>query len=37
MEKYRIHGEAPFNVIVIHGGPGAPGSVYSLAKTLSKD
>jgi pimeloyl-ACP methyl ester carboxylesterase len=31
----REHGEAPFAVAVLHGGPGLPGSVRSLAERLS--
>ena len=32
----RIYGEYPYGVAVIHGGPGAPGSVASVARELSK-
>ena len=35
MEKYRKYGETPFKVAVIHGGPGAPGSMFTVAKKLS--
>lgn len=35
MENIRVYGAEPYNVAVIHGGPGAPGSVASLAKELS--
>jgi pimeloyl-ACP methyl ester carboxylesterase len=30
-----VHGAAPFRVVVVHGGPGAPGSVGALAGELS--
>jgi len=36
MENLRIYGEAPFNIAVIHGGPGAPGTMAPLARELSK-
>ena len=32
----RKYGKPPFNVIVVHGGPGAPGSARPLAEELSK-
>jgi len=35
MDNLRIYGEAPFNIAVIHGGPGAPGEVASVARKLS--
>jgi pimeloyl-ACP methyl ester carboxylesterase len=35
MEKVRKYGKPPFNVAVIHGGPGAPGSVAPVARELS--
>lgn len=31
----RIYGESPFSVAVVHGGPGAPGSVAPVARELS--
>lgn len=31
----RIYGEKPYTVVVVHGGPGAPGSVGTLAKEIS--
>lgn len=34
--NYRLHGEEPYKIIVIHGGPGAPGSASTLAKMISK-
>ena len=33
---FRLHGAPPFTLAVIHGGPGAPGSVSSLARALSR-
>lgn len=35
MEKLRKYGRLPFRVAVIHGGPGAPGSVAPVARELS--
>jgi pimeloyl-ACP methyl ester carboxylesterase len=35
MDNFRIYGEAPFNIAVIHGGPGAPGEVAPVARKLS--
>ncbi len=37
MKNYRMWGKPPYKVAVIHGGPGAPGSVAPLARELSKD
>ncbi|MHA2233271.1 MAG: alpha/beta fold hydrolase, partial [Candidatus Hodarchaeales archaeon] len=37
MDNPRIYGEAPFIVAVIHGGPGAPGSVAPVARELSSE
>jgi len=36
MENLRIYGDAPFNIAVNHGGPGAPGTMAPLARELSK-
>jgi pimeloyl-ACP methyl ester carboxylesterase len=36
MKNYRYYGQEPFKVAVIHGGPGAPGSVAAIARELSK-
>ncbi len=33
--RYRLYGEKPYSVAVLHGGPGTPGSMGYLAKTLS--
>lgn len=35
MDKLRKYGNRPFNLAVIHGGPGAPGEMAPLAKELS--
>jgi len=32
----QIHGSKPYNIIAVHGGPGAPGDIAILAKELSK-
>jgi len=32
----RTYGEPPFRAVAVHGGPGAPGSVSSLARALQK-
>ncbi len=37
MKNFRKYGNAPYKVAVIHGGPGAVGSVAPLAKELSAD
>lgn len=36
MENIRKYGNAPFNIAVIHGGPGAPGEMAAVARELSK-
>jgi pimeloyl-ACP methyl ester carboxylesterase len=36
MRNYRVYGEKPYKVIVVHGGPGAPGSLGYVAKVLSE-
>jgi pimeloyl-ACP methyl ester carboxylesterase len=36
MENVRIYGEAPFDIAVIHGGPGAPGEMAPVARELAK-
>lgn len=33
--SYRLHGSRPYRVAVVHGGPGAPGSVAAVARELS--
>jgi len=37
MINVRYYGKEPFQVAVIHGGPGAPGSVAAIARELSKN
>ncbi len=37
MENLRKYGDAPYNVVVIHGGPGAPGEMLPVAEKLSSD
>ncbi len=36
MEKLKMYGQKPFSIALIHGGPGAPGGMKSLAEELSK-
>lgn len=36
MKSLRIYGNTPFNIAIVHGGPGAPGEVAPVAKELSK-
>ncbi len=35
--KFRKYGKAPFNIAVIHGGPGAGGELAPVAKRLGKE
>jgi len=35
MKNLRKYGNAPFNVAVLHGGPGAPGEMAPVARELS--
>lgn len=35
MQTLRIYGNQPFNVAVLHGGPGAPGEMAPVARELS--
>lgn len=37
VENLRLYGAAPYSVAVIHGGPGAPGSVAPVARELSSE
>jgi len=37
MNNLRTYGSAPFNVALIHGGPGAPGTMAPVARELSTD
>ena len=36
-ETFRKYGQAPFKIVLIHGGPGAAGELYPLALELSKN
>ena len=36
MENPRIYGEVPFNIAVVHGGPGAGGEMAPVARELSQ-
>ncbi|MHA2061833.1 MAG: alpha/beta fold hydrolase, partial [Candidatus Sifarchaeia archaeon] len=35
MKNLRIYGNKPFNIAVLHGGPGAPGEMAPVARELS--
>jgi pimeloyl-ACP methyl ester carboxylesterase len=35
VDNLRIYGRSPFNVAVVHGGPGAPGEMAPVARILS--
>ncbi len=35
MDNVRVYGRAPFNVAVVHGGPGAPGEMAPVARELA--
>jgi len=35
MRKIKIYGKSPYSIALIHGGPGAPGSLTPLAEELS--
>ena len=37
MKNLRKYGNAPFNVAVIHGGPGASGEMAPVARKLSSN
>ncbi len=37
MNNPRKYGSKPYNVAIIHGGPGAPGEMTPLAQELSGD
>lgn len=37
MKNYRLWGKPPYNIVTVHGGPGAPGSIAPVARELSKD
>ena len=36
VENYRIYGNAPYRIAVLHGGPGAPGEMAPVARELSR-
>lgn len=36
MKNLRIYGKEPYNIAVVHGGPGGPGSMAPVARILSK-
>ena len=36
-ENFRIHGQSPYNVAVLHGGPGAPGEMAPVARKLARN
>jgi pimeloyl-ACP methyl ester carboxylesterase len=35
MENLRTYGSEPYDLVLVHGGPGAPGSMVSIARRLS--
>lgn len=37
MENYLLFGKEPYQIILLHGGPGAVGSLHGLAKDLSME
>ena len=37
MKNLRIYGKAPLDVVLIHGGPGAPGHMAPVARELASD
>lgn len=37
MQPYRKYGSAPYNIVVLHGGPGAPGYMRSVAEELGTE
>lgn len=37
MNNYRCYGKEPYKIAVVHGGPGAPGSVAAIARELSRE
>ncbi len=37
MDNVRVYGVAPFNVVVVHGGPGAGGEMAPVARNLAPD
>lgn len=37
MDNVRRYGDAPYRIAVVHGGPGAPGTVAAIAREVAKD
>ena len=37
MKNLRIYGKKPYQIAVVHGGPGAPGSIAPVARELAAD
>ena len=37
LKNFRIYGKKPYSVVVVHGGPGMPGSAAPVAREISKD
>jgi pimeloyl-ACP methyl ester carboxylesterase len=37
MENFRVYGNAPYRIVVLHGGPGAPGEMAPVARELSRE
>ncbi len=35
MKNFRTHGNIPFEIVLVHGGPGAAGEMFSVAEELS--
>jgi hypothetical protein len=35
MKNLRIYGSKPFNIAILHGGPGSPGEMAPVAQELS--
>lgn len=33
----RRHGKGPYNIVALHGGPGAAGSAFGLARLIAKE
>ena len=37
MVTFRVHGQKPYTIVVIHGGPGAGGEMAPIARRLSSE
>lgn len=37
MKNYRLWGKPPYKIVVVHGGPGAPGAIAPVARELCND